>query len=167
MEEKTLTIYEFIEAHCPYCRYVYYSVLRDLQVRRIELNRKLIKQGNLPMPILEIELVDVHGNMGCEEMQWFQNYSEKMGGMFTPAVRIGKFGKVYYLWGKEKKDIFEEKELTNTEKLKAQLINEIQDILSRIDRNPLLYDKDYYNNTRQMFIPVPHVMNTPYGVRWD
>jgi hypothetical protein len=90
-----------------------------------------------------------------------------MGGMFTPAIRIGKFGKVFYLWGKEKKDVMEEKELSNTEKLKAQLITEIQDILSRIDRNPMLYDKDYYNNTRQMLRVQPHVMDTPFDTEWD
>jgi len=34
------TIYEFIEPTCPYCRYVYIYILKDLMVKRVELNQK-------------------------------------------------------------------------------------------------------------------------------
>jgi len=163
VNEKTITIYEWIEAHCPYCRYVYYSVLRDLQVRRMELNRKLVKQGHLAMPPLEIELIDIHGNQGNKEMQWFNIYSQKIGGVFTPAIRVGNSAKVYYLWGEEKKEQLEEKELSATDKLKSDIIQEIQDLLSRVDRKALMYDKYFYNNKKLSNTPRPRVMYTPHG----
>jgi len=163
VNEKVITVYEWIESHCPYCRYVYYSVLRDLQVRRIELNRKLVKQGYLPMPPLEIELIDIHGNQGNKEMQWFNIYSQKIGGIFTPAIRVGNSAKVYYLWGEEKKEQLEEKQLSATDKLKSDIIQEIQDILSRVDRDALMYNKNFYNDKKLISTPRPRVMHTPFG----
>jgi len=163
LNEKEITIYEWVEAFCPYCRYVYYSVLRDLQVRRKELNTKLVKQGHFAMPPLEIELIDIHGNQGNAEMQWFKIYSQKIGGIYTPAIRVGKSAKVYYMWGQEKKEQLEEKALSATDKLKSDILQEIQDILLRVDRNPLMYDKNYYNNKKLLHTPRPKIMYTPHG----
>jgi len=161
--EKVILLTEWGEASCPYCRYVYYSILRDLVVRRDQLNRKLIKEGQYPMPILEIHFVDVEANRGSKEMQWFELYSRKVGGRFTPAVRVGPSAKIFYLWGqKEKTEILEKKHMSNTDKLKADLVAEIEDVLSRIDRKPKYYDEFLYNPKRATEHVTPHVMNTPY-----
>ena len=163
MNEKIITITEWIEAHCPYCRYVENSILRDIQARRIEINRKLQKQGHYPIPPLEIRLIDIEANRGSREMQWFQQYSQKVGGVFTPAIRVADSGKVFYLWGSEKKETLDKKAISNTDKLKADIIRDIQDILDRVDRKPLLYDKEFYNPKRVMEIVRPRVMYTPFG----
>jgi hypothetical protein len=163
MNERTITLTEWIEAKCPYCRYVYYSILKDIQVRRIELNRKLVKQGHLPMPKIEIKLIDVEANKGCKEMQWFDQYSQKIGGVFTPAVRVGNIGKVFYLWGKDKDRPLSEKELSASAKLKSEILQEIQDILERVDRDGRFYDRDLYNPASNMKLVKPRMIYTPHG----
>lgn len=162
MNERSITITEWIEPKCPYCRYVYYSVLRDIQVRRVELNRKLVKQGHYPMPLIEIKLVDVVANVGCKEMQWFEQYSHKIGGTYTPAIRVGNSGKIYYLWGKDKQATLEKSQLSSTAKLKSEIIQEIQDILMRLDQEPKMYDKELFNHLKSE-IAKPSVMFTPKG----
>jgi hypothetical protein len=163
VNEKSITITMFIEAHCPYCRYVEHSILHDLQARRIELNTKLRRQGHMSMPIIEINLVDVEANKGCREMQWFDQYSEKMGGMYTPAIKIEGSQKIFYMWGKDKKEVMGEKEIGGTQKLRADILMEIQDVLSKVDKAGLMYDKDLYNHKRHMVRTMPHAWNTPFG----
>jgi len=162
--EKVIVITEWIEAKCPYCRYVYYSILKDLQVRRDQLNRKLVKEGHFPMPILEIHLVDVEANRGNKEMQWFELYSRKVGGRFTPAIRVGNSQKIFYLWGdRDKGESLDQKKLSNTDKLKSDIVAEIEDILARIDRKPKYYDDFMYNHRKVMEITTPRVMYTPFN----
>ena len=163
VNEKSITITMFIESHCPYCRYVEHSVLHDLQARRMELNQKLRKQGGIAMPPIELNLVDVEANKGCKEMQWFDVYSQKIGGAYTPAIKIEGSQKVFYMWGKDKKENIEEKEVGGTQKLRTDILTEIQDVLSKVDKVGLLYDRDMYNHKRHMVKPVPHVINTPFG----
>jgi hypothetical protein len=98
------------------------------------------------MPPIEIKVVDVSSNDGSRDMQWFKQYSQKIGGFFTPAIKVGESGKTYYLWGKDKEDEqISDKALSATDKLKADIIMEIQDILSKIDIDPVMYNKDLYN----------------------
>ena len=161
--EKLILITEWIEAKCPYCRYVYYSILKDLQARRDQLNRKLVKEGHLPLPIIEIRLIDVDANRGNREMQWFELYSRKVGGRFTPAIRVGNSQKIYYLWGdRDKGETLEQKKLSNTDKLKSDIVGEIEDILSRIDRKPRYFEDYMYNHRKVMEVPTPRVMDTPF-----
>ncbi len=165
--EKVIVITEWGEATCPYCRYVYYSILRDLQVRRDQLNRKLIKEGHYPMPVLELHFVDVEANRGSREVQWFELYSRKVGGRFTPAIRVGDSAKIFYLWGqKDKTESLEKKNLSNTDKLKADLVAEIEDILGRIDRKAEYFEDYMYNHRKILEVPTPKVMDRPFDTHW-
>lgn len=163
MNEKKIYFTEFIEAHCPYCRYVEVSILRDIIVRRDELSKKLVKRGYLPLPILELKLVDVEANQGSKEMQWFQQYSRKIGGVYTPAIRVGDSGKVFYLWGKDKEEAPSAETLSSTEKLKRDLILEVEHIITSVEKKPRFYDKDFFNPKAQVQKPRVPVKHTPYG----
>lgn len=163
MNEKKLMITEFIEAHCPYCRYVEKSVLNDIIVRRDELSKKLVRSGFRRLPILELKLVDVEANHGSKEMQWFEQYSYKVGGVYTPAIHVQGSDKVFYLWGKEKEETPSSQTLSSTEKLKRDIVMEIEDIITRVDKKPKLYDKYMYNPNHQVHIPRVPVKHTPYG----
>lgn len=163
MNEDKIIITEFIEANCPYCRYVEYSILRELVARRDWLNRKLRQEGLYPLPILEIRLVDIDANIGNKDLQWFENYSEKLGGRYTPAIRVGETGKIFYMWGKERGDVPTKKEMSAATKLKSDIINEIQAILSRVDKSPRYYDEHLFNQKRQVREPVVRPMYYPYG----
>lgn len=163
MNEKKIYFTEFIEAHCPYCRYVETSILRDIIARRDELSKKLVKRGYLPLPILELKLVDVEANVGSKEMQWFRQYSHKVGGIYTPAIRVGNSGKVFYLWGKDKEEAPSAKSLSSTEKLKRDLILEVEEIITSVDKKPRLYDEYFYNPSQKMQVPNVPVKHTPYG----
>ena len=162
MNERTIIITEWIEPRCPYCRYVYYSILQDLQVRRYELNYKLMRQGYQPMPPIEIKLIDVSANDDSKEMQWFQQYSEKIGGIFTPAIKVGESGKIHYLWGKEKKSTLEKSQLSSTEELRMNILREIQDILTRVEQKMPLYDKELFNPMKNIKTQLP-LMYQPHG----
>ena len=122
-----------------------------------------MKRGHIPMPIIELKLIDVDANTECKEMQWFSQYSQKIGGVFTPAIRVGESGKVFYLWGKEKKDVPTEKQLSSTEKLKADLLNEIQEMLSQFEREPTYYDIELFNPKATFHKPLPRIMYQPFG----
>lgn len=168
MNEKRIVIIEFMEQHCPYCRYVETSILADIVARRDEISKAVIQKGYRPLPILEIKLVDVEANSGSQEMQWFEQYSAKVGGIYTPAVRVGNSGKVYYLWGKQKEETPSSGELSSTEKLKKDIILEIQDIISRVDKKPRLYDEFKYNAHQQVHQTRVMARYTPFGgFTWD
>jgi hypothetical protein len=164
MDEKKIIITEYIEANCPYCRFVEISILRDMIARRDEINKRLIKRGRLPLPVIELKLIDVDANDGNKEMQWFNHYSQKIGGKYTPAIRIGGSEKVFYLWGKqEKKDVPTKEQLSSSNKLKLDIIEEIQTILTKLDRDPLLYDKDLYVHKRRLYDAPVQVRYMPFG----
>ena len=163
MNEKTLTITEFIEAHCPYCRYVEHSILRDIIARRDDISKQLVRKGYLRLPIIELKLVDVEANQGSKEMQWFTQYSHKVGGIYTPAIRVGDSGKVFYLWGKEKEETPSSKTLSSTEKLKKDIILEIESIITSVNKKPRIYDDFLYNREHQTQVPRIPVKHTPYG----
>ena len=168
MNEKRITITEFIEASCPYCRYVETSILCDIVARRDDISKALVKKGYRSLPIIDINLVDVDANDGSKEMQWFAQYSRKVGGMYTPAVRVGNSGKVYYLWGKGKEETPSAKDLSSTDKLKKDIVLEVEDIITRIDREPRLYDEFHYNHTKSVQKPRIPVIYTPFGgFSWD
>ena len=62
------TIVLFIEPECPYCRYVYYRILRDILVRRTTLNQKMHQQGiKKTIPPFDIKVIDIVANRGCKE----------------------------------------------------------------------------------------------------
>jgi hypothetical protein len=163
MNEKTIIITEYIESHCPYCRYVETSILYDIVARSDDISKNLVKKGYRPLPILEIKLVDVDANSGTKEMQWFEQYSHKVGGIYTPAVRVGDSGKVYYLWGKQKEETPSSSALSSTDKLRKDIILEIEDIITRLDRKPRLYDEFHYNPTQRLQTPRIPVVHTPSG----
>ena len=132
------TIVEFIEPLCPYCRYVYYNILRDIQVRRITLNQKMHQQGikKIISPF-NIKLIDIVANRGCKEEQWFQWYSRKVGGRYTPVIMIGEVG--FYLWGGDKPTKLEKEQLSRTDKLKSDIIAELTEEV--FEKKPQLFDK--------------------------
>jgi hypothetical protein len=131
--------------------------------RRDTLSKKLVKQGYRPLPIIEIKLVDVDANIDSKEMQWFSQYSQKVGGVYTPAIRVGDSGKVYYLWGKQKEETPDATALSSTDKLRKDIILEIEDIITRVDKKPRLYDEFHYNHTHNVANPTVHVVHTPFG----
>jgi len=133
------TVVEFIEPECPYCRYVYYFVLRDIQVRRMDLNRKMSQQGyNRYIQPFDIKIIDIVANRGYKEEQWFQWYSRKIGGRYTPVINIDDVG--FYLWGKEKPKELKTEELSRTDRLKTKIIRELTETV--FEKEPQLYDKE-------------------------
>ena len=132
------TIVEFIEPRCPYCRYVYYHILRDILVRRVTLNQKMHQQGiNKIIQPFDIKVIDIVANRGCKEEQWFQWYSRKIGGRYTPVVMIDEVG--FYLWGKDKPTKLEKEQLSRTDKLKSEVIFELTE--KYFEKEPQLFDK--------------------------
>jgi glutaredoxin len=139
------TIYEFIEPTCPYCRYVYIYILKDLMVKRVELNQKMSQMGiKKYIPPFDIKLIDIIANRGCREEQWFNWYSHKIGGRYTPVVCINDVG--FYLWGGDKPSELEEKQLSRTDKLKSDIISELTE--EYFEKKPVLYDKNLMNSSR-------------------
>lgn len=132
------TIVEFIEPECPYCRYVYYHILRDIQVRRITLNQKMQQQGiKKIIPPFDIKIIDIVANRGCKEEQWFQWYSRKIGGRYTPVIMIDEVG--FYLWGSDKPKKLEKEHLSRTDKLKSEIIAELTQEF--FEKEPQMFDK--------------------------
>lgn len=139
------TIVEFIEPTCPYCRYVYYYVLRDISVRRVTLNQKMNQQGiNKVISPFDIKVVDIVANRGTKEEQWFQWYSRKIGGRYTPVVMIDEIG--FYLWGGDKPTKLEKEQLSRTDKLKSDIIAELTE--SVFEKQPQLFDKMLMHSDR-------------------
>jgi len=132
------TVYEFIEPTCPYCRYVYYHILRDILVRRDILNQKMHQHGiHKWIPPFDIKVIDIVANRGCKEEQWFQWYSRKIGGRYTPVVVVND--KSFYLWGKDKPTILTEEQISRTDELKSNIINEL--VEDYFEKQPVFYDK--------------------------
>jgi len=134
---KPVEVVLYMEAFCPYCNYVHKYVLRDIQVRRDEINRKLRRERLPPIPPIEIRVIDINANYGSKYSQWYEWYSRKIGGRFTPIVKIGN--KVFYLWGSDKPEVIEGKQLSRTQLLKKQIIEELQDITRRLEKEPKLF----------------------------
>jgi glutaredoxin len=163
LNENRIIITEYIEANCPYCRYVEMSIIRDIIAKRDTINRMLVKSGNKPMPIIELKLVDVDANDGSKDGQWFEQYSKKIGGRFTPVIKVGDTGKTHYLWGKEKQETISEKQISATAKLKNDILQEIQQIITSVDLKGLYYNKDFYNPKRHLHQPPVKMMYQPFG----
>lgn len=125
----------YLESTCPYCNYVHKYILRDIQIRRSEINRKLRKEGLPPIPRFEIRVIDVDANVESKYMKWYEWYSKRIGGRYTPLIKIGN--KVFYLWG-EKSDVLESEKISEAELLKSQIIEELQDIAVRVEKEPTL-----------------------------
>ncbi|HDD57554.1 MAG: hypothetical protein DRP18_04395 [Candidatus Aenigmatarchaeota archaeon] len=130
---KPVEVVLFMEAYCPYCNYVHKFVLRDIQVRRTEINAKLRREHLPPIPPIDIRIVDVNANTGSVYSKWYEWYSRKIGGRFTPLIKIGN--KIFYLWS-EKPETLEQKEVSKAQNLKAQIINELIDISRRVEKEP-------------------------------
>lgn len=141
---KPIEIILYVEPFCPYCNYVQKFILRDIQIRRDELNRKLIREGLPPIPPIEIRVIDINANDGSIHSRWYEWYSKKVGSRSTPIVKIGN--KIFYLW-REKPDVLKEKELSKAEVLKAQIINELIDIGRRAEERER-YDFDFRPHPR-------------------
>lgn len=142
---KIKTITEFIEPECPYCRYVYFYVLRDIMTRRVALNQKMHQHGiNKYIPPFDIKVIDIIANRGCKEEQWFNWYSKKIGGRYTPVVCINDIG--FYLWGGDKPSELEESQLSRTDKLKSDLIAELTE--EYFEKEPQLFDIGLMNMQR-------------------
>lgn len=143
MQIKTIT--EFIEPECPYCRYVYYHVLRDIMTRRVTFNQKMHQQGiNKYIPPFDIKIVDIIANRGCKEEQWFSWYSRKIGGRYTPVVCVNDTG--FYLWGGDKPSELKESQLSRTAKLKSDIIAELTE--EYFEKEPQLFDINLMNMER-------------------
>ena len=128
---KPVEVVIYLEVDCPYCNYVHKFILRDIQVRRDILSRKAMMQGLPPIPPIDIRIVDIHSTRD----PWYEWYSRKIGAKATPIVKIG--GKIFYLW-KEKPETLKKEELTRAELLKAQIIEELQDIVRRVEKEPIM-----------------------------
>jgi len=131
---KAVEVVLYMEAFCPYCNYVHKYILKDIQIRRDEINRKLRRERLPPIPPIEIRVIDINANDGSKYMQWYEWYSRKIGGRFTPIVKIGD--KVFYLWGHDKPETIEKGQLSRTQLLKKQIIEELQDITRRVEKEP-------------------------------
>jgi len=130
---------------CPYCRYVYNRILRDILVRRPILNQKMNQQGiKKTIQPFDIKVVDIVANRGSKEEQWFQWYSRKIGGRYTPVVMIDEVG--FYLWGGDKPKTLKEDELSRTDKLKSQIIAELTENV--FEKKPQLFDKMLMHSDR-------------------
>jgi len=131
---KPIEVVLYMEAFCPYCNYVHKYILKDIQIRRDEINRKLRRERLPPIPPIEIRVIDINANDGSKYMQWYEWYSRKIGGRYTPIIKIGN--KVFYLWGENKPETIEKKQLSRTQLLKKQIIEELQDITRRLEKEP-------------------------------
>jgi len=130
---KPIEVILFMEAHCPYCNYVHKFILRDIQIRRGEINAKLRREHLPPIPPIDIRIIDVNANAGTALSRWYEWYSRKIGGRFTPLIKIGN--KIFYLWS-DKPETLEQKEVSKAQNLKAQIINELIDISRRVEKEP-------------------------------
>jgi len=96
------------------------------------------QQGiNKIIPPFDIKVVDIVANRGCKEEQWFQWYSRKIGGRYTPVVMIDEVG--FYLWGKDKPTKLIKEQLSRTDKLKSEIIAELTETV--FEKQPQLFDK--------------------------
>ena len=148
--EKRVEVLLFLEAHCPYCNYVHKYILRDLQVRRDEWSRKL----GFMLPMIDIRLIDVNSNYQTRYSKWYEWYSRKIGGRYTPIIVIAD--KIFYLWGSEKTEKLEKGQLSRTVLLKSQIIEAIRDMAIYKEPNyfqakPLFFT----TNPRREKAPVP------------
>ncbi len=136
-----IPIIEYKEHNCPYCRYVYYEILKRLEDERPAINKRLIQRGQQPIPPIQVKTIDIDANRGCKEQQWFEIYSKKVGGTFTPAVYLPTAGKILYLFGSEKKPLFlEEKWTRKADQMLIQLIKILQQQYNTIYRPITIQD---------------------------
>jgi glutaredoxin len=143
------TVVEFIEPTCPFCRYVYIHILRDIMVRRTILNQKLHQQKSKKIiPPFDVKLVDITANRGSLEEQWFNWYSRKIGGRYTPVVKINDTG--FYLWGGDKPEKIGAETLSRTDKLKSEILAELTD--EYFEKEPVLYDNILMDSIRGLYI---------------
>ncbi|MBS3748154.1 MAG: hypothetical protein KGY67_00455 [Candidatus Thermoplasmatota archaeon] len=140
-----ITVLEFIEPTCPYCRYVYYYVLRDILVRRDEFNRMMMQQNiQKRIPYFDIKQIDIVANRGTVEEQWFSWYSTKIGGRYTPLIKIND--DCFYLWTGKKNEELEEDKISRTDKLKSDIIKAL--VSDNFEKEVPLFDKGLMNNLR-------------------
>lgn len=120
----TVEVVIYVEKDCPFCNYVQKYILEDLIARHDELSGKLIRQGLSPLPWLDLKVIDIDANLGRRESRYFEWYSKRIGGRYTPVINIGD--NCFYLWGKDKPRKLKEKHLSKTDFLKKQIIEYLQ-----------------------------------------
>jgi len=134
-------IIEYKEYNCPYCRYVYYEILKRIEDEWTIINRRLALRRQKTIPPVQIIPIDIDANRGSKEHQWFQRYSLKAGGVFTPAVYVPMAGKVLYLFGGKEKPLFlEERWTRKADQMLVDLIRILQDLNGKIYRPATFYD---------------------------
>ena len=89
------------------------------------------------IPPFDIKVSDIVANRGCKEEQWFQWYSRKVGGRYTPVIMIDGVG--FYLWGGDKPSKLEKDQLSRTDKLKSEVIAELTETV--FEKETPLFDK--------------------------
>ncbi|MFW6173225.1 MAG: hypothetical protein ACOC5T_05720 [Elusimicrobiota bacterium] len=139
MDSVEITI--FIEKDCPFCNYVQKFILEDLIVRRDVFSTHLVKRNMRPLPLMHLKIIDIEANMGRKESQFFEWYSNKIGGRYTPIVVIGE--KIFYLWGKNKPLRVEEQHLSKTDLLKKQIIEHLQSLYDTSEKEETFYIKNH------------------------
>lgn len=135
MEEIEITIY--IEKDCPFCNYVQKYILEDLIARRDVFSTELLQRNMRPLPLIHLNVVDIDANMGRKESQFFEWYSNKIGGRYTPIVVISD--KIFYLWGKNKPLRVEDQHLSKTAFLKKQIIEHLQSLYDVSEEEETFY----------------------------
>jgi len=129
---KPVEVKLYVEVYCPYCNYVHKYILRDLQVRYSEINRKLRSEGLPPIPPIDIRVIDV--NVTYDE--WYETYSRKVGGRATPVIKVGN--SIFYLFGRDKPTTLQQKQLSATSLLKSQIIEKLQQMATSVEKEPSL-----------------------------
>ena len=76
--------------------------------------------------MLDIRIIDINSNLGTRYSKWYEWYSQKIGGRYTPIVVVGD--KIFYLWGSEKTEKLEKHQLSRTALLKSQILEAIRDM---------------------------------------
>ena len=127
---QTVEVILYMEAYCPYCNYVHKYILRDLQIRRDEINRRLRVERLPPIPPIDIRVVDVN----VKHDEWYETYSKKVGGRYTPVINIKDA--IFYLFGKDKPTTLQQKHLSATSLLKSQIIEKLQQIVTSVEKEP-------------------------------
>lgn len=135
MEEVEITI--FIEKDCPFCNYVQKHILEELIARRHTISAGLMQRNMRPLPLMHLKVIDVDANIGRKESQFFEWYSQKIGGRFTPIIVIGD--KIFYLWGKNKPLRLKDKHLSKTDFLKKQIIEHLQSLYDVSEEEETFY----------------------------
>jgi len=100
----------------------------------------LIGQGLSPIPWLDLKVIDIDANLGRRESRYFEWYSKRINGRYTPVVNIGDH--LFYLWSKDKPQELKEKHLSKTDLLKKQIIEYLQSIVDMPEKKETFHIKN-------------------------